>query len=107
MDTIVPAAYLEAEIDGRVERFALRTDRPTGIGRSAANDLVLRDQLVGRNHAMLQQSGDGLFYIAHLGCRNGTFVNGVRIEAPAVLHHGDRVVIGQQEFIFHQPDRAQ
>lgn len=64
--------------------------------------MVLSDGLAGHNHAMLQQSIDGLFCITDLGSRNGTFVNGARISAPAILRPGDRIGIGHHEFTFHQ-----
>jgi len=103
MSNAVPAAYLEAEIEGQAQRFALPTGRVLRIGRNRQNDVVLNDNLIGRNHAMLQQSGDGLFYITDLGSRNGTFVNGVRLAGPVTLRPADRVGIGNHEFIFHQP----
>lgn len=106
MNSVLPAAYLEAEIEGQVRRFALPTNRVVGIGRSVTNDVVVKDSLAGHNHAMVQQSSPGFFYITHLGSRNGTFVNGARIEGPAILRDSDRIVIGRLEFTFHQPTLA-
>jgi adenylate cyclase len=103
MANAFPAAYLEAEIGGQVQQFALAPDRGLRIGRSEKNDVVLNDDLTSRGHAMIQQSGDGLYYVTDLGSSNGTFVNGNRISAPAMLRSADRVGIGHHEFIFHQP----
>jgi adenylate cyclase len=96
-------AYLEAEIGGQVTQFALATDRIIHIGRSDTNDVVLTSDSASRRHAMLQYSdGDGSFYIVDLGSRNGTYVNDARIAKPVVLGPGDRIRVGNVEFIFHQ-----
>ena len=102
INSVLPVAYLEAEIGGQVLQFSLATDHVLHIGRSDRSDLVLNDDLASRSHAMLQQSGDGLVYIADLGSSNGTFVNSVRISTPIILHPGDRIGVGHHEFIFHQ-----
>jgi len=91
-------AYLEGRVSGAAKRFSLDTER------------TLTDDLASRNHAMLQQSGDGSVYVTDLGSSNGTFVNGSRVAAPVILRSGDRVRIGNHEFLFHQdlsPDVAQ
>ncbi len=105
MSDSIPAACLEAEIDGKAQRFELPAGRVVGIGRNMTNDIVVKDNLAGRNHAMIQSS-DGRFSITHLGSRNGTFVNGARIEGPVILRDSDRIVIGRHEFTFRQPALA-
>ncbi len=102
MSDVLSAIFLEAEIDGQVSRFPLADDRTFRIGRSDKNNVVLADDLASRNHAMLQRSDEGKFYITDLGSSNGTFVNGGRISAPVVLRHGDKIRIGTHEFTFHQ-----
>jgi adenylate cyclase len=98
----VPAAYLEVEIDGQVRRFPLAGDHILRIGRSSKNNVVLNEDPVSRNHAMLQCSDRGLFYITDCGSRNGTLVNGARVAAPIILRTGDQIQIGNHEFTFHQ-----
>jgi adenylate cyclase len=102
MSDILSTIFLEAEIDGQVSRFSLADDRTLRIGRSDKNNVVLTDDLASRNHAMLQRSDEGKFYITDLGSSNGTFVNGGRISAPVVLRHGDKIRIGSHEFTFHR-----
>jgi adenylate cyclase len=102
MSDVLSATYLEGEIDGQLSRFTLADDRTFRIGRSDKNNVVLTDDLASRNHAMLQRSDEGQFYITDLGSSNGTFVNGGRISAPVVLRHGDKIRIGSHEFAFHQ-----
>jgi adenylate cyclase len=98
----VAAAYLEAELDGQVRQFPLDGDGILRVGRSDTNNIVLAGNSVSRHHAMLQRSKEQQVYITDCGSSNGTFVNGVRIQAPAVLRSGDRVRIGNYEFGFHQ-----
>jgi len=98
----VPTAYLEVEVNGQVRRFPLAGDRILRIGRSEKSNLVLNEDPVSRNHAMLQCSDLGKFYITDCNSRNGTLVNGARVAAPVVLHPGDRIRIGTHELTFHQ-----
>jgi adenylate cyclase len=73
------------------------------IGRGSWNDLILKDSLASRNHAMIQLSGADDFLLIDLGSRNGAAVNGKRVLVPTLLKHGDRIAIGQSEFVFEQP----
>lgn len=49
------------------------------LGRSKRCDLLVKHQSVSRRHAQLQTIGDRV-EVADLKSRNGTFVNGVRVE---------------------------
>jgi sigma-B regulation protein RsbU (phosphoserine phosphatase) len=62
------------------------------IGRGADNDVRLFGYDVSRRHAEIRVI-DGRPVIVDLGSRNGTFVNGERIDR-AALTNGDRVRIG-------------
>ena len=95
-------AYLEVEIGGQVTQFPLKGDRILRIGRSDTNNVVLNDERVSRNHAMLQASEEGLFYITDCGSVNGTFVNETRAATPMILRSGDQIQIGSHEFTFRQ-----
>jgi S1-C subfamily serine protease len=63
------------------------------IGRDSDCDLALRDDKASRHHAQITRSGDTLT-LEDLGSTNGTYLNGTRIAAPAVLAAGDRITIG-------------
>ena len=73
------------------------------VGRSDDNNFVLSDRWISRNHAMLQCTETGDFYLIDLGSRNGSFVNGRRVSIPVTLRNGDRVMFGQTEMEFHCP----
>jgi phosphoserine phosphatase RsbU/P len=58
------------------------------IGRSRTCDLSIQDRFLSRRHARLYRDGD-TWLIEDLGSRNGTFVNGRRIERPEAVRPGD------------------
>jgi pSer/pThr/pTyr-binding forkhead associated (FHA) protein len=67
---------------------------PLEIGRDPSAELVLDDQLVSRMHARLIPGAEQVT-VEDLGSRNGTFVNGAPIKAPAVVGPGDQIVVGE------------
>ena len=71
------------------------------IGRSKRNNLVLADQWLSRHHAEIREES-GSFFIFDLDSRNGTLVNGVRINRKARLQDGDVVTLGDQTLTFVQ-----
>jgi DNA-binding SARP family transcriptional activator len=71
----------------------------TRIGRSAENDIVLPDRKVSRHHAAVVDTGTG-FMITDLRSANGVYVTGRRVRGSGVLHEGDRIRIGDEEFVF-------
>jgi serine phosphatase RsbU (regulator of sigma subunit) len=58
------------------------------IGRSTRCDVAIADRFLSREHARLYQTDDGWF-IEDRGSRNGTFVNGRRVEQRAPVKPGD------------------
>lgn len=54
------------------------------IGRNQDNELIVLASSVSREHADLQHTDAG-WTVTDLGSRNGTYVNGVRGQGPAVL----------------------
>lgn len=77
------------QLDG--SRWVL--DHPeTLIGRGAECGLVVPDRQVSRHHARIRREPDG-YYLEDLGSKNGTHLNGARIEQPVRLQDGDVVQI--------------
>jgi pSer/pThr/pTyr-binding forkhead associated (FHA) protein len=60
------------------------------------------DEFVSRNHVSVQRRGDSV-EIADLGSANGTYVNGVRVHAPARLQDSDVLRIGDIELKLATP----
>lgn len=69
-----------------------------GRARSAAVRFhPQQDQVVGRFHARVVPFGvapEG-FMLSDLGSRNGTFLNGQRVDTPTIIHHGDHIRFGE------------
>ena len=70
---------------------------PVTFGRAPTCSVVLDDDDVSREHCRIRPSGDG-YVLEDLGSRNGTVVNGRRIEQAVPLHPGDLVVVGRALF---------
>ena len=82
VDTVSLGAHQEL-ILGRANSAAVRFD-------------ARRDTVVGRHHARLipLAGTPAEFLLVDLGSRNGTYVNGRRIDGRAVLHSGDLLQLG-------------
>ena len=77
-------------LDDAVE--AKVANEPVAIGTSPTNTMVLSDPLVSRFHCEVTAGAAGL-HVRDLGSTNGTFVDGVRIDA-AYLRSGSRITVG-------------
>jgi DNA-binding NtrC family response regulator len=75
------------------------------LGRSPSCDIPLEDSKVSRRHARIAIE-DGQARVTDLGSRNGTIVNGEKIDAEAVILPGDRVQVGDTTVLFEPPTRA-
>jgi serine phosphatase RsbU (regulator of sigma subunit) len=75
------------------------------IGRNAELLISLPDRSVSREHASLLRTGDDL-QLADLGSRNGTSVNGERIQAPRALRAGDSVSFGNVTLVLQSAEQA-
>ena len=73
---------------------------PVTIGRSSQNDLGLDgDEFASARHARFEPRRDGV-WLEDVGSTNGTYVNGVRLDAPRRLRAGDVIRIGETDFRF-------
>src|SRR5690242_20187094 len=70
------------------------------LGRNDENNIVLPSEWVSRNHALMQRTEGGEYYLIDMGSRNGTFVNGARVTVPMTLHDGDRISFGDYHITF-------
>ncbi|MEM9137165.1 MAG: EAL domain-containing protein [Cyanobacteria bacterium P01_F01_bin.42] len=73
------------------------------IGRGQESSIFLSDRMVSREHAiLLQLARTGDFFFVDLGSRNGSFLNGSRIDMPVLLREGDRIRIGKIELEYRE-----
>jgi pSer/pThr/pTyr-binding forkhead associated (FHA) protein len=72
----------------------------TSLGREPGNDLVINtDKTISRQHALIQYL-NGKFHLQDLTSKNGTHLNGSRIEKMTELRNGDEVGLGLTKLIF-------
>lgn len=84
----------------------LRTsDEVVVIGRGGTQ-VPLTDPTISRRHAELRVT-DGNWLIADLGSANGTYVNGVRLQRPARLKHGDQIRVGSTLLVYAGDESVQ
>lgn len=84
--------------EGATERRTIAAGE-TVIGRDPSADLILDDPQVSRLHAALQASTDAVI-LTDRGSRNGTYVNGDRIDT-VELQPGDSLALGSATFEVH------
>ena len=69
------------------------------IGRSPKQDLIINDSSVSGEHCVIQLAGDDV-KIVNLNSRNGTIVDGKRIEEPFSLNGGEKIKVGHIRLSF-------
>lgn len=90
---------LVGTIDGQEVRFPLFKNKLT-IGRTAHNDIQLKQQFISRRHAVVVCDNDST-RIVDWGSKNGIYVNGVRV-SEKILKSGDQLTVGTAEFRFEE-----
>ena len=75
------------------------TDEEISVGREASNKLWAADSAMSRRHCAIVKQEDGQFLLRDLGGRNGTRVNGERIEKHELCHR-DRITVGNSTLVF-------
>jgi EAL domain-containing protein (putative c-di-GMP-specific phosphodiesterase class I) len=70
---------------------------PFRIGRSRDAHLVLESPRVSKAHAEIRSRHEGGYVVRDLGSRNGTFVNGDRIETDTPIDVGDVLHVANRE----------
>ena len=71
------------------------------LGRGDQADIRLEDSFASSAHARLVPQGD-VMVLEDLGSTNGTYLNGEPLRGPQPLHVGDRIRIGDSEFVFER-----
>jgi pSer/pThr/pTyr-binding forkhead associated (FHA) protein len=82
---------------GAQEVVGLDTESVT-IGRAESNTIVLPDAAASRTHVRID-CGEDRYVLTDCGSKNGTFVNGRRVQAHVLLE-GDEILVGDTEMRF-------
>ncbi|WZL74268.1 FHA domain-containing protein [Clostridiaceae bacterium 35-E11] len=78
-------------------------DRTITIGRKNENDIVIKDPYISNMHSKITLDEQVLF-LEDLDSANGTYLNGDRIMDVVELRNGDRIKLGQVEFLYVSND---
>jgi len=73
------------------------------IGRNNDNDIVIKDPYVSNQHAKIILDEE-YFFLEDSDSANGTYFNGDRLADAVKLKNGDRIRLGQVEFLFVSSD---
>ncbi len=68
------------------------------VGRSDICDIYIDDTKMSRQHFVIEND-NGNFYVTDLQSRNGTMLNGIRINSRQQLLNGDKILAGLSEII--------
>jgi phosphoserine phosphatase RsbU/P len=91
------------DLEGKMSTVPLDRDRIT-LGRSSASQLCYPDDSgLSRQHLALVRIGNQ-WHVEDLGSKNGTMLNGRRIERPLPFNPGDRVSAGHLTIEFAGAD---
>jgi transcriptional regulator with GAF, ATPase, and Fis domain len=86
-------AYLILRNAGRwSDIFRLHPPGEAVIGRASSNQVVIRSDRASRQHAKISWSGQG-WQIEDLASRNGTFLNGQKLEKSHSLSNSDQIEV--------------
>ena len=80
------------------ERYRLVKEK-TVIGRHPGCDIIVDSGSVSRQHAEVEMK-DGVWWIEDLGSRNGTLINGDKLNGPHQLEAADEIGICEDRLVF-------
>ena len=86
--------------DDRPDSVYPLLDAEYTIGRTPDNGIVLADGSVSAKHARIERTAEG-FVLEDLQSRNGTFVNGEKLEGKRLLADGDLIRVGKVMMTFN------
>ncbi len=79
--------------DARTQLFEVPDASRVSFGRSRSATVRIDRERVSRNHAQISRDGDTLT-LEDLGSRNGTRLNGAKIDGPTTVKSGDEIGVG-------------
>lgn len=69
------------------------------VGRDRYSDIRLDYNFVSKNHFIIEEDS-GEYYLSDLGSKNGTYVNGNKIDDEVILEDGDIIELNDIKFVF-------
>jgi pSer/pThr/pTyr-binding forkhead associated (FHA) protein len=95
------------DVNGRQRIYELPESGQVTIGRGLWTDISLNwDEATSRLHARLESLSDDWTVVDDGTSRNGTFLNGERVEGRRRLGDGDELLIGGVTLSVHMPGRV-
>jgi hypothetical protein len=95
------SALMYRDGDGALQALALEPYSSITIGRSSGCDVrITWDERVSRVHAQLDRVGEHWTVVDDGLSRNGTFLNGERVNGRRRLYDGDTLLLGGTSFSF-------
>jgi len=76
------------------------------VGRLPDNDVVIRDECVSRRHCAILVHSDLRCELHDVASKNGTQLNGKKIDGPTRLQSGDQILLCNRKVTFHVIDTA-
>jgi pSer/pThr/pTyr-binding forkhead associated (FHA) protein len=99
------SSHLEVSKPSGRELVPLTGQRVT-VGKAPTNGVSLEhDPTVSRLHAILENHGSA-WSIRDVGSRNGTFINGEKLEAERILRSGDELRLGKSRLVYLEVRQA-
>lgn len=83
-----------------IRQYTVEYGRPLSIGRNEKNDVIIGNLAVSGFHARVEFHENNVV-VSDLDSKNGTFVNGKRVEK-TLLANGDEVSIGKHQLLFSE-----
>ena len=99
-----PWAWLRPRGEGMKPGFPINKGQ-VSVGRDVRCEVMVNHSSVSRRHAEVVRLAEG-YLLRDLGSRNGSFVNGQRVEE-YLLQDGDVVGFGDKQLIFQAPKQPE
>ena len=97
--SVVPKLQiLRGDSPGKTHRLKFKTR----IGRESDNDIVIVDPRISRYHFQISFE-EGEWLLSDLGSVNGTYINGMLVNIPQALAHGDQIKLGETILVYRDP----
>lgn len=93
--------WLLIEVPGLAPYEVVLQQGVNKVGRAMDNTIGLRDMNVSRYHFNIEVQGRACI-LRDLGSRNGTIVNGSRVDGTRPLTEGDRIAVGGSHLVYFE-----